>query len=145
MPEAIDPFLPSILPLESDVYGDAPPIRNPRLDPPPLAKRIENAYRELSECTDGAYHMAEAVAAARRALTAKKQQILRDNAENPKALGANEAAREATIAALTAPQAETLINAEADAKEANHALAMAEIDVQAALAQLRILEATNRR
>lgn len=108
---------------------------------------IEDVYAQIGLATDQHICALERLAAvqselfrAECALQQKEHQILADNAEDPKALGSNDAARKAAIANLT--QSETDI-----VKDYEHRLITARMEVEVAKlrldqvkANLRLLE-----
>lgn len=106
-----------------------------------LSKTLESAYTLLIEATQTAHEATEAVFAAKSDLARERAAILLANAADPKALGSNEAAREATLADLTAPFVASLRTAEAADRKAGNDQALAKLAVEACRAQLRVLEA----
>lgn len=105
-----------------------------------LGADMKDAYETLSYRLTSAFHAGETTRQTSEALTAEKQKILLDFAADPKALGANEAARTAKIADMTAGLAVTLAAVEKEERQARHELDLARLRVDHLRAQLRVAE-----
>lgn len=105
-----------------------------------LGHRLADNYTTLRAAIQAAFEAAEETARAKADLKYAQQRIINQHAENPKELGGNEAARNARIDELTTQHREELARAEADERNARHALDLARLDLSATQAQVQILE-----
>jgi hypothetical protein len=105
-----------------------------------VSERLGAAYHDLETALTACHLREVAVNTLRLSLTDERRAILRDYAADPKALGANEAAREARLAELTAPLSEALREAEEQLAEGRHTLEVARLHVERERAALRLLE-----
>jgi hypothetical protein len=93
-----------------------------------LTERIEIAAGALRAATEKSTAARGAVSVAARAAQSAREEVLLAYSVDPKALGVNEATREAKLRELTAPQQATLIAAQEAAQEAEAALSLARVD-----------------
>lgn len=105
-----------------------------------LHARLALAYEEQANRKAEFFDAAEVTTHAKRDLKLARQRIIAENAADPKALGSNEAAREATIAEMTATLAAQVEGAEDAERKARNALELAADEVAACRALLRCLE-----
>lgn len=106
-----------------------------------ISKALELSYTWLRQCLDSAHESVKAENDAARKLTDRKASIITDHADDPKALGSNEAARAATLDAMCYPEREALRGAQDTLVDHRHALELARHEVELWRAQLRCLEA----
>lgn len=94
------------------------------------------AYETLKQTASVAFEANEAVLVAKRDLEEGRAGLIAQGLID----GKNEAQREAQFRQHLAGQYETLNLAEANARQARHALELARLDVELARAQLRLME-----
>lgn len=105
-----------------------------------LSERLESAYHLLHLSTITAQNAAKEAVMRRQSVTFARDTILLANAADPKAMGANEPAREAYLRDCTAMERGLSDAAEENHRDAENALRLAALGVEAARAQLRIVE-----
>lgn len=105
-----------------------------------LREEFVKAYLYLEICTDKASTHAMAVSEGRRLVAEKRQSILLEYAEDPKALGGNEAARTAAIDNMLGDAKAELTRLETEEQSLRATLEIARIRVEGLRAQLRCLE-----
>lgn len=98
------------------------------------------AYDKLAALTQEVQAAESQLSKARVALATERAEILLAHADDPKALGANEAAREAELASLTATARDVVAECDAVATSAKNNLQLQGIVVEGLRAQLRCLE-----
>ena len=106
-----------------------------------ISASLEAAYYHLRQMTEFVFEWNGKVQEASRELASAKQAIILANAEDPKKLGANEAARNAAIDDLTRDQRGHLLGCEAALAQHRHNLELARLEVEHWRAQLRCIEA----
>lgn len=94
-----------------------------------LSIKLEQAAKTLKAATREVYLAQEANLAARANLDDAQKAILNANAEDPKKLGANEAARQAKLDELTSTEVENARVAAASLRQRQHELDMAKLDM----------------
>lgn len=104
-----------------------------------LGEMLRRNYAGLEDASLAAFHASESAGDARRNLAHAREEILREHSD-PKALGANEAAREARIAELTMTERAFVTGAEREEREARFAMEMWRLQVEESRALLRLLE-----
>jgi c-di-GMP-binding flagellar brake protein YcgR len=107
-----------------------------------LRGSISAGYVTLLKTTRELQVQEAVVLEARLALSEARSKVLVDHADDIKALGTNEAVREANISKLVEKEKEALRFAEIDYTGCRNAHQIATIDVEALRALLRCLEAT---
>jgi hypothetical protein len=107
-----------------------------------LAGQLTEAYYNLRHETQNLQAQESVVSEARLALSDARSKVLVNHADDIKALGTNEAIREANISKLVEKEKEALRIAEIDYTGCRNAHQLATIGVEALRAQLRCLEAT---
>lgn len=127
------PDLSGSLPVSFDDEEDSIPTAGQ------LSRRVEVAYGCVKESTGRVFAANGVLEAARRTLEAARFDVLRKHPD-PKALGSNEDARKAAVAVLVATEADAVHAAQIDVDNANHLLRLHQLEVSAAMAQLRIAE-----
>lgn len=105
-----------------------------------VSEALANAYARLMAYTLAHFKAIDAQTIADRALDEAKQRVLLAHADDPKALGSNEAARKAKIDELTAAELAAVRAAEDGIRKARADQEMARIEVDHYRAQLRCLE-----
>ncbi|WP_394794909.1 hypothetical protein [Armatimonas sp.] len=108
--------------------------------PEALSKFLETAYDKLSALTSSLQDAEHHAAIARTNLAARRAEILVQFCGDPKALGVNEATREATIATMLTEERDEMALQERCLAGARNELALHQIEVDHLRAQLRILE-----
>lgn len=106
-----------------------------------ISTALETAYKTLMQMTEFVSEWSGKVNEAQRELATAKQAIILAHAEDPKKLGANEAARNAAIDDLTRDQRGHLLGCEAALATHRHNLDLARMEVEHWRAQLRCAEA----
>ncbi|WP_309708293.1 hypothetical protein [Armatimonas sp.] len=104
-----------------------------------LTDLLRQNYDGLKAAFLDSFQASEAAGEARRNLASAREEILREHTD-PKALGANEAAREARIAELTITEREFVTNAEREERVARFTLDCWRMEVEESRALLRLLE-----
>lgn len=105
-----------------------------------LAVLVTDAYKNLKAKTEAAFDKTKNRQSADALVREMQQGILLQHADDPKALGANEAARNAKIAELTqAELADQSLAAKLE-QQALHELKIASIDVEFVRTTLRVAE-----
>lgn len=107
---------------------------------PQVSDALASAYARLMAYTLAHFKALDAQAEADRALEEAKQRVILAHADDPKALGSNEAARKARIDELTATELAAVRTAEYTLRKARADQEMARIEVEHYRAQLRCLE-----
>lgn len=110
------------------------------MNPQIIGNNLATAYTTLLDASAQAFATSEHVSFERANLLKREQAILVEYAEDPKALGSNEAARAATLATMTKLERENVSDAEAKDRLARHNVTVASQLVEAARAQLRVAE-----
>lgn len=105
-----------------------------------LASKFEQATQTLKNATLEVHLAQEANLAAKASLDDAQKAILTANAEDPKKLGANEAARQAKLDELTSAEVDAVRTASADLRQKQYELDIAKLDMDL-LRQLKHLEA----
>lgn len=105
-----------------------------------LSTCLSFAYDKLTTLTQEVQAAELQLSKARVALVTERAEILLTHADDPKALGANEAAREAKLASLTATARDVVAECDAVATAAKNNLQLQGIVVEGLRAQLRCLE-----
>lgn len=105
-----------------------------------LSTSLRNAYENLFALTMESQQAELQLSKARAALATERAEILLTHADDPKALGANEAAREAKLASLTASARDIVAECDAVATSAKNSLHLQSIVVEGLRTQLRCLE-----
>lgn len=105
-----------------------------------LRTQISDAYRSLSLATSTAQDADAKVADAKVALARRKQEVINQNSSDMKALGSNEAVREASIALLCTAEAEVLVRAETAQRQARDVQEIARLEVDRCRTELRTYE-----
>lgn len=106
-----------------------------------ISASLEASYAHLRQCMEFVSEWTGTVNESHRELAVAKQTIILANAADPKALGANEAARNATLEDLTRDQREILLTNEKILASHRHQLELARLEVEHWRAQLRCVEA----
>lgn len=105
-----------------------------------LRTYLSDSYVKLFTRTQEVQAAELQLSKARAALATERAEILLAHADDPKALGANEAAREAKLASLTASARDIVAECDAVATSAKNSLHLQSIVVEGLRAQLRCLE-----
>lgn len=105
-----------------------------------LAADLASAYTALHLATAEAFTAAETQYLAAANLATNRTAILLNHADDPKALGANEAARSAKIDELSTDERAELFQADQALRRARHGAELARMKVEGLRAQLRCLE-----
>lgn len=105
-----------------------------------LTARAEEVYGALRTATCEECNCAQRLDYFRRILEDQRQEILLEHADDPKRLGANEAAREASLRSMTLEARQQAESAERALTEAKNAVRVTTLDVELARFQLRLLE-----
>ena len=105
-----------------------------------ISASLEAAYYHLRQMTEFVFEWNGKVQEAQRELAASKHAIILAHAEDPKKLGANEAARNAAIDDLTRDQRENVLRCEAVLSGHRHNVELARLEVEHWRAQLRCAE-----
>jgi hypothetical protein len=105
-----------------------------------LGQNLETSYGVLIIAVQEAFKASTVASESRQALKAHQQAVILEHAEDPKALGSNEAARTARIAELTVDSSDHVRLVEVNERLANHKVEIARLELEADHAQLRILE-----
>ena len=102
-----------------------------------ISASLEAAYYQLRQVSEWVHEWTGTVANAERALADRKAFIISEHADDPKALGSNEAARAATIDAMCVPEREALRKALDTLRGHRHAQEQARLEVDLWRAQVR--------
>lgn len=105
-----------------------------------LQESILNAYRNLKNAQEVAFNAVGTRLNADEVVLDRKLTILLEHADDPKKLGANEAARDAAIRQMLRVEIGTQAMAVENERLAQHKLRMAQIDVEFVRAMLRTVE-----
>ncbi len=105
-----------------------------------ISASLEAAYYHLRQVNEWVHEWTGTVATAERALADRRASIIEDYAADPKALGSNEAARNAVIDSLCIPEREALRKAQDTLRGHRHAQEQARLEVDLWRAQLRCAE-----
>lgn len=105
-----------------------------------MADDFGDAYDELSLAMSDEFAVSERVFMHRETLAARRAELLRETADDPKKLGVNEAAREATLAGWTEDECKDLSAAETSLRAVKASREQKALCVESLRAQLRILE-----
>ena len=97
--------------------------------PGTLSNALQSAYTTLIELTGDTQFAESCAAGARLALQSEKQRILAEYAADPKALGSNEQAREATLSQMLTPYGEEVSQAEGALTKRKNLLALQQLEV----------------
>jgi hypothetical protein len=108
-----------------------------------LAATLDAAYRALEVATNLAFASAEDVLTAKQSVKEEEHAILPSYGDNIKALGSNEEQRKAALASRTEEVHMILAGYERDDRAARHELTIAQLRVDAARAQLRVIESAS--
>lgn len=118
------------------------PIEDLLRDLSSLRTDLTLAYAELIAHTHQVQKAQSIVQTDRGILNQVRAKIILKHADDPKALGANEAAREAKLAELTAGKVSILQDAEALLRDSQNDERLAALKVESLRAQLRCIEAS---
>lgn len=105
-----------------------------------LSTKLEEAYISLKIATRAVHIRTEEHAKAQRALTEARQAIIAKHADDPKALGNNETARNARVEEMTAEERAAVREAEDALRRERDHLEIVRIEVEGLRAQLRCHE-----
>lgn len=105
-----------------------------------LSEILTIAYDNLMQATGGLYEVNERLNEAQSDLALERARIILENSDDPKALGANEVARNARLDDLTAEKLQRVKDCEHQARLSRHRVEMARLRVEGLRAQLRCLE-----
>lgn len=111
---------------------NAPEIRD-------LSDRLTSAHSVLVDATRAAFIASENALVARLTVKDAEQRVINDHADDPKKLGANEAARAARIAELISDERAALFSDERQERHAKVAVEVARLKVQAIQDELKAL------
>lgn len=105
-----------------------------------ISSALEAAYTHLRTVTGDVHSLTDAQASMQRELIAARQRVILEHAEDPKALGSNEAARNAAIDALTAAERQNVQDVDDSLRAASNRQVLAKHEVELWRAQLRCAE-----
>ena len=108
--------------------------------PEALAQLMQTAYDKLTALTEDVQDAEYQASIARAALATRRAEILVEFGADPKALGANEATREATLSSMLTIEREDLAGQEGFLVGCRNRLTLHQIEIEHLRAQLRIIE-----
>lgn len=116
----------------------------PKTDPPGLNVSAEWAVNDLKDALTAQNVALSDVHEAKIELARRRASILQAHADNPKELGGNEAAREASLDFLTITERNTLTDAEVRLRAAQTRTECARLDWDRVRLQVRLLDIATR-
>lgn len=105
-----------------------------------ISKELDAAYAVLMAATERVFNLTNDHSQMHRELVEARQKVILDHAEDPKALGSNETARNAAIDALTVKQRQNVQDVDDSLREARHKQEIARMEVELWRSHLRCAE-----